>query len=108
VGNLIAFRVGERDARLLADELGGDVKTGNLVSLGKHEIYARLLDYGQMREPFRGRTLPPIRGTVTGRREVVIRHSRERYGRPREEVERRIEQWMGGGDRRLSEAETSG
>jgi hypothetical protein len=108
VGNLIAFRVGERDARLLADELGGDVKTGNLVSLGKHEIYARLLDYGQMREPFRGRTLPPIRGTVIGRREAVIRASRERYGRPREEVERRIEQWMDGADRRLSEPETGG
>jgi type IV secretory system conjugative DNA transfer VirD4/TraG family protein len=108
VGNLIAFRVGERDARLLADELGGDVKTGNLVSLGKHEIYARLLDHGAMREPFRGRTLPPIRGTVTGRREAVIRHSRERYGRPREEVEQKIEQWLGGGDRRLSEPQTGG
>jgi hypothetical protein len=48
-----------------------------------------------MREPFRGRTLPPIRGTVTGRREAVIRHSRERYGRPREEVDRKIERWLG-------------
>jgi hypothetical protein len=89
----------------LADELGGDVKTGNLVSLGKHEIYARLLDHGAMREPFRGRTLPPIRGTVTGRREAVIRHSRERYGRPREEVKRKIAQWLGGEGRRLSEPE---
>jgi Type IV secretion-system coupling protein DNA-binding domain len=108
VGNLIAFRVGERDARLLADELGGDVKMGNLVSLGKHETYSRLLDYGQMREPFRGRTLPPIQGTATRRRAPVIRASRERYGRPREEVERRIERWMGGADRRLSEPETGG
>jgi DNA helicase HerA-like ATPase len=96
VGNLIAFRVGQSDARLLEDELGGDVKMGNLVSLGKHEIYARLLDEGRMREPFRGRTLSPIRGTSTGRREVVIRQSRERYGRPREEVEGKIERWLGG------------
>jgi DNA helicase HerA-like ATPase len=101
-GNLIAFRVGQRDARILEDELGGDVKMGNLVSLGKYEIYARLLDHGRMREPFRGRTLVPIRGTATGRREAVIRHSRERYGRPREEVERKIESWLGGGSLRLS------
>jgi hypothetical protein len=95
-GNLIAFRVGQSDARILEDELGGDVKIGNLVSLGKHEIYARLLDHGRMREPFRGKTLAPIRGTSTGRREAVIRQSRERYGRPREEVEGKVNRWLGG------------
>jgi len=95
-GNLIAFRVGQADARLLEDELGGDVKMGNLVSLGKYEFYARLLDQGRMREPFRGRTLPPIQGTASGRRAAVIRRSRERYGRPREEVEARISRWLGG------------
>ena len=95
-GNLIAFRVGQADARLLEDELGGDVKMGNLVSLGKYEFYARLLDQSRMREPFRGRTLPPIQGTAGGRRAAVIRRSRERYGRPREEVERKIERWLGG------------
>ena len=95
-GNLIAFRVGQADARILEDELGGDVKMGNLVSLGKYEFYARLLDQGRMREPFRGRTLPPIRGTASGRRVAVIRRSRERYGRLREEVEAKIHRWLGG------------
>lgn len=94
-GNLIAFRVGQADARILEDEFGGNVKMGNLVSLGKFEIYARLLDHGRMREPFRGRTLAPIRGTASGRREAVIRRSRDRYGRPREEVEAKIERWLG-------------
>jgi hypothetical protein len=96
VGNLIAFRVGQSDARILEDELGGDVKMGNLVSLGKHEIYARLLDHGRAMEPFRGRTLAPVRGTSTGRREAVMRQSSERYGRPREEVERKVTRWLGG------------
>jgi hypothetical protein len=96
VGNLIAFRVGQTDARILEDELGGDVKMGNLVSLGKHEIYARLLEDGRTMETFRGRTLAPVRGTSTGRREAVMRQSRERYGRPREKVEGRITRWMGG------------
>lgn len=96
VGNLVAFRVGQSDARILEDEFGGNVKMGNLVSLGKYEIYARLLDHGRMREPFRGRTLPPVRGMASGRHEAVIRRSRERYGRPREEVEAKIERWLGG------------
>ena len=68
---------------------------GNLVSLGKYEFYARLLDQGQMREPFRGRTLAPIQGMATGRREAVVRRSRERYGRQRKEVEAKIERWLG-------------
>ena len=44
----------------------------------------------------RGRTLPPIHGTATDRLEAIIRRSRERYGRPREEVEAKIERWFGG------------
>jgi hypothetical protein len=96
VGNLVAFRVGQSDARILEDEFGGNVKMGNLVSLGKYEIFARLLDQGRMQEPFRGRTLSPVRGTTTGRKEAVIRSSRERYGRPREKVERKIKRWLGG------------
>jgi hypothetical protein len=95
-GNLISFRVGQSDARILEEEFGGDVKMGNLVSLGKHEIYARLLDHGRAMEPFRGRTLPPVQGMAAGRRETVIRQSRERYGRPREEVEAKIYRWLGG------------
>jgi hypothetical protein len=71
------------------------VTLGNLVSLGKHEIYARLLDQGRMREPFRGKTLAPIRGTSSGQQEAVIRQSRERYGRPRAEVEGKIERRLG-------------
>jgi hypothetical protein len=95
VGNLVAFRVGQADARILEDEFGGSVKMGNLVGLGKYEIYARLLDHGRAREPFRGDTLPPIPGTVSGRRAAVIKSSRERYGRPRAEVETKIERWLG-------------
>ena len=93
-GNLIAFRVGQADARILEDEFGGDVKMGGLVSLGKHEIYARLLDQGQLRAPFRGKTLPPVRGMSTGRRQTVIRQSRNRHGRPRREVEAKITGWL--------------
>ncbi len=95
-GNLVAFRVGQRDARILEEELGGNVKVGNLVSLGKHEIYARLLDHGRSQEPFQGRTMPPIHATRPARLDAIVRHSRERYGRPRSEVEEKITRWLGG------------
>lgn len=96
VGNLLAFRVGQADARILAEEIGGDVGVASLVSLGNHEFFARFLDRGRAQEPFRGRTLPPVRATSAGRRETVTRRSRERYGRSRAAVERRIERWFGG------------
>lgn len=95
-GNLITFRVGQRDARILEEEFGGNVKVGNLVSLGKHEIYARLLDHGRSQEPFQGRTMPPIHATRPARLDAIVRHSRERYGRPRSEVEEKIARWLGG------------
>lgn len=94
-GNLIAFRVGQADARILEDEFGGDAKMGNLVSLGKHEIYARLLDRGSLPQPFRGKTLPPIGAAAVARRAAITRQSRARYGRPRFEVEARINRALG-------------
>jgi hypothetical protein len=94
VGNLIAFRVGERDARVLEEDFGGDVKAGNLVSLGRHEAFARILDEGRVAMPFRLSTLPPVHVTGQARSELVIRRSRERYGRPRREVEARINRWL--------------
>lgn len=95
-GNLIAFRVGQTDARILEEEFGGDVKMGHLVSLGKHEIYARLLEHGRLWQPFRGKTLPPIGATGVARRSAIVRHSRERYGRPRLELEAKINRALGG------------
>lgn len=94
-GNLIAFRVGRADARILEEEFGGAVKMGHLVSLGKHEIYARLLDHGWLREPFRGRTLPPIGATGVARPSAITEGSRGRYGVARFELEARINRALG-------------
>jgi hypothetical protein len=95
-GNLIAFRVGQRDARILEDEFGGEVKSGNLVSLSRFEFYARLLEHGKPPLPFLGRTLPPIQAVGAGERAAIIRHSRERYGRPRRDVEAKVTRMLGG------------
>jgi hypothetical protein len=42
VGTLIAFRVGVRDAKVLADEFFPELSIEDLVSLPAHEIYLRM------------------------------------------------------------------
>lgn len=51
VDGLLAFNVSAEDAAYLVPELGGEVEVTDLVRLGEHECYARLL--------VDGRTLPP-------------------------------------------------
>jgi hypothetical protein len=52
-----------------------------------------LLVYGQDREPFLGKTLPPC-GKRHGRRETIVRRSQERYSTRRGDIERKIDLWM--------------
>ncbi len=93
VGSLIAFRVGERDALHLSQELGGSYNPGTLSGLGNHHVIAKLLDGGKYSEPFTGFTHPPLR-PEHGRREKIIRRSREKYATPRSIAEEKIERWM--------------
>lgn len=93
VGSTIVFRAGERDAEILERELGSAYTASQLTQLGRHEVCAKVLANGVNDPPFLGRTLPPW-GKQYGRRETIIRRSREKYGTRREIVEERIERWM--------------
>lgn len=94
VGSIVSFRVGHDDAESLEKAFGNTYAAAHFTSLGNAEVYAKLLSHGQDREPFAGRTLPPG-GQRYGRREAIIRRSRERYATPRAVIERRIAQWLG-------------
>jgi hypothetical protein len=93
VGSIVAFRVGHRDAKQLELAFGETYRASQLTSLGNHEVCAKLLADGQDCEPFLGKTLPPL-GERHGRRETIIRRSREKYARPRKTVENRIRRWL--------------
>jgi type IV secretory pathway TraG/TraD family ATPase VirD4 len=93
VGSLITFRVGHRDAKVLEGEFGDSYIPARYAGLGNHEICAKLLTHGQDCEPFFGKTLPP-RTQHNGRREIIIRRSREKYSTNREVVENRIKRWL--------------
>ncbi len=89
VGTFVAFRVGEADASVLERQFGGSFARSHFSNLENFEICARLLD----REPFCGKSLPPAR-VCRSRREIVMRHSRQRYCTRQRIVEERIERWL--------------
>src|SRR5438046_225034 len=93
VGSLITFRVGHRDAKVLEGEFGDSYIPARYAGLGNHEICAKLLTHGQECEPFFGKTLPP-RANPSGRREIIIRRSREKYSCKRNVVEEKIQRWL--------------
>jgi hypothetical protein len=93
VGTIISFRVGERDAALLAREFGNTYRAEHFTDLGNHEICMKLLLYGDEQEPFTGTTFPP-QWRRYGRVDTIIARSRERYTTPRAVVEEKIGRWM--------------
>ena len=85
-GTVISFRVGVEDAELLAREFYPVFGESDLVNLPNHHIYLKLLIDGAPSDPFSAVTLPP-RAKNTSHKQDIINHSRNRYARPRREVE---------------------
>lgn len=95
VGTLITFRVGASDAEFLEPEFMPDITMEDLVNLPKFQIYVKLMIDGVTSNAFSATTLPPLPLPV-GSPEVVekiIKVSRERYAKPREEIEDKIIRW---------------
>ena len=92
-GTIISFRLGGRDAKVLAEEFGESIRTREFNSLANYEILVKTLSEGAYREPFRAKTLPPLH-VRSGRRDVTIKRSREKYATPRSVIEGKIERWL--------------
>lgn len=93
VGSIIAFRVGYRDAQRLSNELGQKYPPEVFTSLANHRVCVRLIRDGQVCEPFLGGTLPPS-GDFHGKRERLVRWSRQKYGAHRKKVEYKHRKWL--------------
>ncbi|MEZ6131129.1 MAG: DUF87 domain-containing protein [Planctomycetaceae bacterium] len=90
-GSAVVFRSGVRDAEVLAQHLGGSIQPDDIVNLPNFTAYAKLLLNG---EPTRGAfsmTTMPIKPPVSGRRDTVVRVSRQRYATPKAAAEQEIE-----------------
>lgn len=95
VGSMVAFRVGESDAAVLAREFGGGFDPSLFSGLANYEICAKVLQDGRHGGAFLAKTSPPA-GRRYGRRYNLIRRSRAFYAIPRGVVEDRIRRWMRG------------
>src|SRR5439155_19549458 len=90
---MISFRIGHSDAGVFEQEFGDTFAQVHFSDLNRYEILVRLLENGISSVPFRATTLSPIQ-LYHGRRQQLIEHSRQRFARPRVEVEAKIDRWM--------------
>ncbi|MEN9576472.1 MAG: hypothetical protein RL514_4327 [Verrucomicrobiota bacterium] len=93
VGTLISFRIGNTDAEVLQAEFGNEFTAQQLVDLDRYEVIVKLLEDGVNKQPFRARTLAPLKNRV-GRRKNLIARSRERFAAPRSIVETKLNRWL--------------
>jgi CxxC-x17-CxxC domain-containing protein len=96
VGTMIVFRVGADDAEFLEKEFDPEFTPQDIVNLPNYKVYMKLMIDGMTSRPFSAKTLPAM--IKSGNREVeeeVIKTSRKLYCRPKEVVEREINDWSG-------------
>ncbi len=98
VGSLISFQIGIDDAKVFSEQFDEEVILPiDLASLPKYEVYNRIMVEGMTSTVFSGATLPPPviidEEDPEVRREKVVKFSRQRYAKPREEVESKIARW---------------
>ena len=94
VGTIVMFRIGATDAEDLETEFEPVFTPNDMVNLTKYHIYLKLMINGVASRPFSATTLSPL-AQKTGSEETVIKVSRERYSRPREQIEEKITGGMG-------------
>lgn len=96
VGTMIVFRVGADDAEFLEKEFEPEFTPQDIVNLPNYKVYIKLMIDGITSRPFSANTLPPmIKARDSRIEQEVIRSSRELYCRPREVVEKEINDWSG-------------
>ena len=95
VGTMVVFRVGADDAKELENEFLPEYGWLDLVNLFPYEIYYKLMKNGKVLRPYPGDSLPPANDQLRCNIEdKIINCTRTRYCRPREVVERKIEEWL--------------
>lgn len=96
-GTMIVFRVGAADAEWLENEFSPEFAIEDIVNLPNYHIYIKLMVNGITVRPFSATTLAPFKSQEDAAGvDAIIKMSREKYGRPREVIERDINRWASG------------
>jgi len=93
VGTTIAFRVGPIDAEMLEKIFLPTFTVEDIVNLGKFQLYLTLMIDGVGSKPFSATSLPPLLNNSLSYREEVIEYSRNSFSKPREEIQKYIQEW---------------
>ena len=93
VGTLIAFRIGYPDAEVMEKEFGNEFPAIAIADLDRYEAIVKLLEDGSNLQPFRAKMLPPLENRI-GRKDKLIRHSRQRFAVLRAVIEGKLNRWM--------------
>jgi len=97
VGTIVCFRVGSRDAEILAREFEDSIKSRephDFSELDTHHVLVRLQEQGARLPSTEGKTLPPF-GEATGQGKSIVGRCRMHYAQPRERVQKGIEREFG-------------
>jgi hypothetical protein len=87
VGNLLSFRVGADDARLMSQEFQPNFSDGDLLNLPSREFYLKMSIDGQVQGGFSGRTMNLTRKEdKQSHVEACIKSSRQAYCKSVQEV----------------------
>lgn len=100
VGSTVSFQVGFDDADYLSEQFGGEdiILPADLTTLPVGHVYLRLLVDNMPTPTFSARTFPPVeRPEDEERFKTVLKTSRARYAKKREEVEEKISRWSEAG-----------
>ena len=90
VGTMVSYRVGVEDTEILAKQFEPVFTEYDLVNLQKFTAVVRLLVEGTPQRSFSLRVPAPPSGGDPDIREAIRRLSREKYGRPVDQVEEQI------------------
>lgn len=91
VGTMISFRLGVNDAAKIAGEMPPDIQASDLVGLPNWTAYVSTTVHGKALDPF---DIETVVSATEYSSDVAVRvraESRQRWARPRAEVEREIE-----------------
>ncbi|MDD2907070.1 MAG: DUF87 domain-containing protein [Candidatus Gracilibacteria bacterium] len=93
VGSIVSFQVGYHDATILKEVLTGEILEDDLMNLKKYNIYTKQLIDGMPSPVFSASTFSPNvkqEDVFAKRYEKILTVSREKYSKPKKQVEERI------------------
>ena len=92
--------------RVLEKEFEPIFKERDIINLGVREFYIKMSVNGEIREPFSGRTIdvPKVTNDLS---EEIINQSRQKYCKPKSEVEELLRKWDEAATKPPSDAEIS-